>query len=693
MYNQISTQSRDLYTLSVFQATYENADAATGFEDLTFTINNVSLQGTSAAVKYDVAISSSLFGTIEDKGRTMRLVQDPAGWRIAWSSMDIFDGLAAGAQIRSIAQPNTRANIYDRNGQPVVEQGATVVAIYTRRQNIANESACIDLLATLLRRQRQDLVQLFSRFLPESAFYLGELDPDVAAANSQQLFELCAVGEGQKYERQTRRYYRGNAVSHVTGYVGQIPVDQVSTWESRGYQAGDLIGRTGIEGAFEEQLSGKAQRILRIIEPGGTPIRSLGSTQGTPPAPVMLTIDRDLQVVVAQALADAYNFAEGNWGARSVSTGAAAVVMDVNTGAILAMSSYPLFEPDIFNPDTYCCQPLTAGDRIAEIFADSRRPLVNRVFLDQFSPGSTYKIVTTAAAAGENIRDPNEIFYCDLEWADGPKFGDTAGFIRGDWRKWEPEEYRFPTGDVTMSQALTSSCDPFFYQVSAQLFSQRGPAILVDYARRMGLGRMTGINYYGPEAAGQIPIPANVTEAINSGIGQGDVKVTPIQMVRIAAAIANGGKVFQPYLVQQIGGMDGTPVTFQAAPVVAVEMGLSEDVLAIVREGMCEVTTNEKLGTAVWPFEGTSYHACGKTGTAQTSRYPNAWFVSYVPAENPQIAIAVVVEQSLEGSQVAAPITRRIMDAYMGDPVWGYPPFWRDPYTPLNVPEGGTYGG
>jgi len=693
MYNQISVQSRNLYTQSVFQTTYETADNATGLEDLTYTIREASTQGTSAAVKYDIAITSSLFGTIEDKNRTMRLVQDPAGWRVAWSSMDIFDGLAGGAQIRSIAQPNERANIYDRNGLPLAEQGGTVIAIYTRRQNIPDEAACIDLLARLLRRQRQDLVELFSRFLPESAFYLGEIEPDVNAANSQLLLDLCGVGEGQKYERQTRHYYRGNAVSHVLGYIGQIPVDEVSTWESRGYQAGDLIGRTGIESAFEEQLSGKAQRILRIIEPGGTPIRTLGNTDGTPPTPIMLTIDRDLQVVVSQALSDAYNYADGSWGARSVSTGAAAVVMDVNTGAILAMSSFPLYEPDIFNPDTFCCQPVTAGDRIAEIFADSRRPLVNRIFLDQFSPGSIYKIITTAAAAGENIRDPNEIFYCDLQWDDGPSFGDTAGFIRGDWRKWEPEEFRIPTGDVTMSQALTSSCDPFYYQMSAMLFNQRGPTVVVDYAHRMGLGSMTGINYYGPEAAGVLPIPNNVTEAINNGIGQGDVKVTPIQMVRIAAAIANGGKVFQPYLVQQVGGMDGTAVTFQAEPTVAVEMGLSEDVLKVIRDGMCEVTTNEKLGTAVWPFEDTPYHVCGKTGTAQTSRYPNAWFVSYVPAENPQIAIAVVVEQSLEGSQVAAPITRRIIDAYMGAPFWEYPGLWLDPYTPLTVPEGGTYGG
>jgi penicillin-binding protein 2 len=280
-----------------------------------------------------------------------------------------------------------------------------------------------------------------------------------------------------------------------------------------------------------------------------------------------------------------------------------------------------------------------------------------------------------------------------MEW-DGTPFGDTVGFKRKDWRASEPEEFRFPTGEITMSQALTSSCDPFFYQMGAELYNRRGSGTLVDYARRMGLGSLTGIGYYGPEAAGQLPVPGSTSEAINNAIGQGDVKVTPIQMARLVAAIANGGTVYQPYLVQQIGGLDDTPVTFQAEVRVAGELGLSDEALAIVRDGMCEVTTNEKLGTAVWPFEEAPYHVCGKTGTAQTSQYPNAWFISYVPAENPQIAIAVVVEQSLEGSQVAAPITRRIMDYYMKAPAWGYPPFWSEgPYTPLSIPQGGTGGG
>jgi penicillin-binding protein 2 len=545
-----------------------------------------------------------------------------------------------------------------------------------------------------LRRQRQDLVDFFEQYSTDTRFYVGEVDLDVYTSRAGDLLSICAIAEQNTIERQTRHYYRGNAVSHVTGHIGQIPADSLQTWLDRGYESGDLIGISGIEAAYETQLSGQPERLLRITEPGGIAVRELGSTEGTPPQPITLTIDRELQAEVAQALADAYNYAEPNWGARGISTGAAAVVMDVNTGAILAMSSYPLYEPDVFNPDTACCTLIPATDRITELFTDTRTPLFNRVVQGQFSPGSVFKIVTTAAAAQEDIRDPNEIFYCGLDWPEGPDFGDTVGFIRQDWRASEPEEFRFPTGDINMSGALTSSCDPFFYQMGAQLFSERGPTTLMDYARRMGLGAPTGINYYGTDAVGQLPTPNSVSAAINTAIGQGDVQVSPLQMVRLTAAIANGGTVYQPYLVEQVGGLDGTDVSFQAQPTVIGEIGIDEASLEIVRKGMCDVTTNETLGTAVWPFEGVTYHACGKTGTAQTSRYPNAWFVSYVPADNPQIAITVMAEQSLEGSQVAAPITRRIIDFYLNQPWPGYPPFWSEgPYTPLNIPQGGTGGG
>ena len=690
LYNQISERSRNLTPFPVFETIYREADTALVIEDLTYTVQETVFQGTSAAVTYDLQIQSTIFGTIDDPGRIMRFVQDAGGWQVAWSSMDIFDGLTSTSQLRLLGVPEPRANIYDRNGLPLVEQGGQVISLFVQRQSIVDQAACLDLLAQLLRRQRQDILDFFELYDNEIVFYVGEIDQDVFDAHFSQLNELCAI---RTLERETRDYYRGNAVSHVVGYIGQIPEDQLTVWQAQGYQGGELIGRNGIELTYETELAGQPTRRLQIVESGGTVIRELGETAGIPPKPVTLTIDRDLQVEVAQALADAYNYAEGNWGNRSISTGAAAVVLNIHTGEILAMASYPLFEPDVFNPDTQCCTLIPAGTRIADMVADTRAPLLNRVTQQQYFPGSVYKILTTAAAAAEGIIGPNEIFECTLTW-DGAPFGDDVGFERVDWRLTDGLE---ATGPVTISQALTSSCDPFFYEMGAKLFNI-GPSVLVDYSRRLGLGEPFGINYYGPEVSGQLPIPAAPSEAINNAIGQGNVQVTPLQMAVVTSTIANGGTVYRPYMVQRVGGADNTEITLENQPEVMHEADLSQEVIDIVRAGMCAVTTDEDLGTAAFPFAGTPYVACGKTGTAQTNTYPNAWFVAYAPQDDPQIAVAVIAERSREGADVAAPIVRRITDYYLRnrypDYRWpGYPLWWfENDYVPLEIPVGATGG-
>lgn len=686
MYNLTSERSRSLTAFPVFETVYRESDLAMGLEDLSFTLQNTTIQGTSAAVTYDLTVQSGIFEVINDPGRIMRVVQGPDGWRVAWSPMDIFDGMTGASQLQLAGQRGARANIYDRNGLPLVEQNGTVVSLYVQRQTIPNEALCLDILANMLRRQRQDLATLFDRYNIDTRFYVGEVDDDAYTARQADLTNACAVTTA---ERQTRDYYRGNAVSHVTGYIGQIPADNLESWEARGYQSGDLVGLRGIEQAYQDQLAGQPARSLQILDPGGTVIRELGETVGTPPQPVTLTIDRPLQVEVAQALADAYNYAEGNWGNRNISTGAGAIVINVNTGAILAMASYPLFEPDIFNPDTLCCGFIAASDRIAELVGDTRTPLFNRVIQGQYSPGSVYKIVTTAAAAEEEMIGPNEIYDCTHYW-DGASFGDTVGFQRPDWRVTDGLD---PTGPITISQALTSSCDPFFYEMGARLFNEVSPSALVEYSRSLGLGQRTGIDYYGNEAAGQITVPPSPSDAINNAIGQGDVQTSPIQMAMVVMAIANGGTVYQPYLIERVGGVDFTPVTYEAQPEAINELTWREQTYEIVRQGMCDVTQSEELGTGYWAFFEAAYIACGKTGTAQTSRYPNAWFVAYAPADAPEIAVVVMSEQSREGADVAAPITRRIMDFYFNQPWPGYPLWWNEEdYAPLDIPVGATGG-
>jgi penicillin-binding protein 2 len=289
----------------------------------------------------------------------------------------------------------------------------------------------------------------------------------------------------------------------------------------------------------------------------------------------------------------------------------------------------------------------------------------------------------------------------------GQEYGDSQS-ERFDWRQFEVEEAHFATGIITMSQALTASCNPFFYQMGATLFNQRGAATLMNYARQMGLGRATGLAPLVNEAAGTLPVLRTADEAISAAVGQLDTQVTAIQMARMVAGIANGGTLFKPYVVQRVGGEDGSEALFLAQPEVAGDMGLRESTLDIVRQGMCDVTqaevvgqsTGKPLGTAWFVFddpEGTGvapYSVCGKTGTAQTARIePFAWFVAYAPADNPQIAIAVVTEYSREGSETSAPIARRILDAYFNAAQAPWPRWWTElPYIPLNIPEGSTGG-
>ncbi|MCB9451343.1 MAG: hypothetical protein H6672_07875 [Anaerolineaceae bacterium] len=684
MYNLLSQPSKDAYALSVFQEVYRTATTAIGLTDLTFTIQNTSIQGASAAITYDVVLESPVFGTITDAGRIMRVIQQPGGWGVAWSSMDIFDGLAAGAELRVVSRRQPRANIYDRNGQVLVEENGTVVSLYVAQDRMSNIDDCLDLLGAVLLRQRRDLEAIFNANNLETIFYVGDIDTDTNVQRGQELDSICGV---TRFEYPIRRYAGHGAAAHVTGYIGQIPAEDVALWRSRGYSETDLVGQAGIELEYETDLSGQAERVLRIIAPGGIILRELAGRAGSDPHTVSLTIDWDLQKIVAQALVDAYNYAEPNWAGPGISTGAGVVVMSVNTGEILALASWPSFDPGIFHPDS--AQP-DRGIVISNLVSSARQPLLNRAVQEQYFPGSTFKIVSTAAAASEGLFGPNDIFYCGLEWDGRTTFGDTRS-PRSDWRKTDGLD---PTGDITISQALTSSCDPFFYEVGAELFTQKGANVLVNYARRLGLGMPVGLGSGFPEAPGNLAPPTNVEAAINNAIGQGEVQLPVLQMARMVAAVANGGTVYQPYIVQQIGGLDGTELAFIAEPKVEEESGLSPEVIDIIHEGMCAVTTDPDRGTAEFVFGNTSYTVCGKTGTAQSGfTAPHGWFVAFAPAEDPQIAVVVMTEFSREGSETAAPIVRRILDGYFNARVEPFPGWWNTgPYHPLEIPEGGTGG-
>jgi penicillin-binding protein 2 len=688
MYALLSNMSQTEYPEQVFSDRYEVANNAIDFTTLDYEIQEVTIQGESAMIRYDLTFESNTFETIEDPDRVMRLIRMDGRWGVAWSSMDILKLLAGNSSLQSSGDLEPRANIYDRNGNPVAYSG-TMVAVYSNRNNMLSEVDCQNYLADLTNRPVNEIAAQFVGWDFPTDFLLAEIDLDTYTRESTNLTTYCGVS--YTVENATRVYYGGNAMFHVVGYVGAIQQDQLDRYLALGYQRDSRVGQYGVEEQYERQLAGTPQRVLRIVDPGGIPLQTLGGTEGASPQPITLTIDRDLQVATSEALYDAYQYAFNHWSADAGP--AAAVVLDVNSGAILAMSSYPTINPMMFNTDT-----LMPQDRVNALIqgatSDGRQPLRNHAVEDQYAPGSVYKVITAAAVLDQNIVQPDTVFQCDLTW-NGAQFGDTAG-TRSDWRAADGMD---AAGPIVPAQAIMASCNPFFWQQGVTLWSRNREA-LVNYSREMGLG--TSYNIFGPalqEASGTLRLPSDAPTAINDAIGQGDVQLPPIQMGVAAAAIANDGTVYKPFITQRIGGVDGTEVEQEFSSEIQNELEFAPDVLPTIREGMCGVTTDETYGTAWWVFnadymEATkNYTVCGKTGTAEAGDRPNAWFIAFAPAENPQIAVVVAVARAgREGSEVAAPIARRILDYYFNAEQAVFPPLWLDPFEPLNIPPGGGVG-
>ena len=392
---------------------------------------------------------------------------------------------------------------------------------------------------------------------------------------------------------------------------------------------------------------------------------------GAAPSAVTLTLDRDLQEITAQAIADAVSYAVPNWG--GIAAGGAIVALDVRSGEILALASYPSFDPHIFNPET----SYNIGNAVLRLDRDIRNPFVNKALAEQYTPGSVYKIVTALAAASERIWAQDAIFDCGYIWRGGD-YGDSER-SRTDWRLLEDRE---PTGPVTIRQALAASCNPFFYEMGALMYRE-DPLMQVRYAELLGFGAQSGLSGLGIEAAGTVAPPREPAAAINNAIGQGEVTVTVLQMAQLAALIANGGQFYQPYIVSHVGSEGEADYRVVNEPTLKAQLSLDAEALEVVRDGMCLVTTERDLGTAEFVFRSAPYTLCGKTGTAETAGNPHAWFVAYYPREEPEIAFAGVMAQSREGSEVVAPIIRRILDVYFSQPVEPFPDWWPEPYVPV----------
>ncbi len=444
-----------------------------------------------------------------------------------------------------------------------------------------------------------------------------------------------------------RLYLDGEIIAPIIGYTGEISKEELEKAEEE-YSPGDIIGKYGIEKVLDSYIRGEHGNELVEVNVYGKVIKNLGRIDPVSGANVVMTVDARLQRTAWEAF-------EGRAGA--------AVAMDPRNGSILAMVSSPSFDPNLFNSGI-------ARDEWDKLQKNPLNPLSNRAISGQYPPGSTYKMIVAAAALEEGIITPETRIHCNGSFELGNRR----------YRCWKKEGH----GSVNLHQALVGSCDVYFYTVGKML----GVDKIAHYAKMFGLGDATGIEL-SHERRGLVPTrdwklarmkePWQLGETISISIGQGFNLTTPIQLVQAYSALANGGTLWRPRLVERIELSDRSVVK-QYASEKKGKLKLSPQTMAILSKALWGVV-NEPGGTGA-QAKRPNADVCGKTGTSQVIALPqsdaarrmkkiaaihrdHALFVCYAPMKNPEIAIAVVVENAGGGGgAIAAPIARKILNAY-----------------------------
>ena len=559
--------------------------------------------------------------------------------------LQIFHGrenavMADNNRIRLLPITAPRGAFYDRNGTLLVTSrpGFTVSLVPIDgpiRDDVLERLAVIlnmklDVMKSKIALQDNPL---------EPVRIKNDVGPEIITRIQERRDELPGV----IIEVQAVRNYLDNELAaHLFGYVGEISDTELAKKKSQGYKTGDLLGKAGLERVYDKEVRGVDGGSQIEVDVSGKPVKMLGKKEAVLGNSLVLTIDATIQKAAEKAMDDRLQYLQDRLGNPNAKA-AAAVVMNPQTGEILAFVSRPTFNPNLFNGG------ISAKDW--KVINDNPfNPMQNRTISAEYSPGSAFKIVTGAAALELGKITPEEkILDTGKHWII-PK-GNAHGAALG-W--------------INFHTALAKSDNVFFYELGNRI----GIDNLEKFARSFGLGSPTGINLLGEDSG----LVANrkykqevyeeewyLSETFDAAIGQGFQLVTPIQMASLISQIANGGKRYRPYVVSRIVSPNGETVQdFQ--PDLLGTIPLSDKTLTAIRTALRDVSTD--AGTAGYIFNGFPVPIASKTSTVENPHGDDhGWFVAYGPYDNPTIAVAVIVEQGGYGSDSAAPIARKIMEA------------------------------
>ncbi|MDL1895327.1 twin-arginine translocation signal domain-containing protein [Anaerolineae bacterium CFX7] len=650
MYAALAPASQTKISQNDFIARYQSVLSEATITQVNAALTSIAAEGSTATAQFKVHFETALLGPLEQTN-AFSLLREQGKWGILWSPRLILSQLENGNRVKLYVTKSTRGNIYDRTGAPLaIGVQALVVNVWPaemRRNGV--EAQVLAALEPILGLSQNDIKKRYGGQNPEWKIPIQTIAPEIAQANAEALSLPGIVLE----EQDARQYPLGAAAGHIAGYVGQISADELGELYGKGYREGEYFGRAGLEHLAEEYLSGGRGGKLVALNADGAPVQVIAERAAEQSQSVYATLDSELQKHLATLLNDKRG---------------SITVMDVKTGGILAMFSSPGFDSNAF-------VDRERNQERANYLTSPQKIMLNRATQGAYPHGSVQKIITTATALERGGMSPHTPFHCTGIWK-------GLGYPKACWIN----AYGKTHGNISLQNALTQSCDIAFYETGLILHKQ-DPNLLTDFCRAFGLGSETGIGLQ--EVAGNVPDPRvqewQPTDSTDMAIGQDTFQTTPLQVVNFVAAVANGGVLWRPNLIAKI--QDFVNETEQIVqPQKRGELPVSAANLQAVREGMRGVTMS-KDGTAAFVFDKLPVSTAGKTGTSQVAgnHDPHAWFAGYAPFEDPQIACCVMVENGGEGSKVAAPIFRKVIEKYFN--VKPPPPAKKGEPTPTPPPS------
>ena len=528
-------------------------------------------------------------------------------------------------RVRLVPMPANRGHIVDRKGKLLAANNlARSIYLWPKEQTPEQWKATADKLSPLLKIPASEILQKIKQVDPLSyrpVRLRQAMPPEVFVPLQEQVGQMPGV----EVRPEAKRYYpEGSLAAHVMGYIGEATAEDLKAHPE--YPMGMIVGQMGIEASSNKQIAGVWGDRLIEINAKNQELRLIGETPPKPGEAVQLTIDMEMQKAAETALGNRRG---------------AVVALDVKTGEVLVLASHPTFDPNLFT------RKITKDDWA--ILQDPENSLLNRA-MQGYPPGSTFKIVTSVAGLESGKFSPDSIL--------GTSSYITVGGI-------DFNEHSGGYGDIGFREALAFSSNTFFYQVGIST----GPEEIAKWGHRLGIGKDTDLNLLGlgGGAHGQMPTPEEkekiykepwyAGDTVTMSIGQGLVLVTPLEAAVMVSSIANGGYRVKPHLLSSLTGTAQTQ---------RVSTGMKPSTVQVIKEGLIAVVAE---GTGQGMNDGSIPLTAGKTGTSEViGQKDHSLFVAFGPAEKPEIAIAVVVENGGFGSVAAAPIAKEVFQAYFGKP-------------------------